>query len=53
VEGVLRKIKIRDGRQVAQKRKNGPLTEKDFASDWGKRDHVMFSFQEVDEGGPH
>jgi hypothetical protein len=50
VEEVLRKVKIRDGRPVIEKRRNGPLSEKDFASNWGKRDHVMFSFQEVDEG---
>jgi hypothetical protein len=43
-------VRDRDGRPVIEKRRNGPLSEKDFASNWGKRDHVMFSFQEVDEG---
>lgn len=42
LEETLRKFRMKDGRHRAQKRKDGPLVEKDCVRGWGKKEHVMF-----------
>lgn len=47
VEERLRNIRVKDRRHPVQKRKTGPLTEKDFVKGWGKKEHVMFIVKDV------
>lgn len=42
VEETLKKFRMKDGRHRAEKRKNGPLQEKDYVKGWGKKERVMF-----------
>lgn len=45
VEETLKKFRMKDGRHRAEKRKNGPLQEKDYVKGWGKKENVMFLIQ--------
>lgn len=45
VEDTLKEFRMRDGRQLAQKRKDGPLKEDDFVRGWGETQRVMFLVQ--------
>jgi len=45
VEGTLKKFRMVDERCRAQKRKEGPLKEKDYVKGWGNKERVMFLVQ--------
>lgn len=45
VEETLKKFRMKDGRSLSQKRKNGPLREEDFVRGWGNVAQVMFLVQ--------
>jgi hypothetical protein len=53
LEETLRKFRMKDGRHRAQKKKDGPLREKDFVKGWGKKEHVMFLVQPEGEAVDH
>lgn len=47
VEETLKKFRMKDCRHPVQKKKTGPLSEKDFAKSWGKQENVMFLVKDV------
>lgn len=49
VEETLKKFSMKDGRHRAEKRKNGPLQEKDYVKGWGKKENVMFLTQPTED----
>lgn len=43
VEDTLKDVRVRDARHLSQKRKDGPLKEKDFVIGWGKKEQSHVS----------